>query len=497
MARFLKSITVIGVAGLLMIAGCANGELARKEKELADLGARWRRAERELAKSLSRISKLRKELAQAKSTAEKTQEALNRSTEALKKSQVEQARLAAKMKGLEEKNYDLEMAYGNLTEQVNELKKRVAEETAKLERAKQVILKGKEEIRDLEGKHARALDQAHKETEAARSEARKLKGALSALEGKVKELKGQLAFLEKEAAAVPGLRQEANRLKIERSKLKFLNEKAATELKTLRGQLADLAEVAQAAGVAIPSSIEAPEDWDVMRRMAQKRFRQFLAGKPQGDTVDMILFGTVALLFVLFLVAGLTTVSALRSKRKLRAVLSGGDLEEEESEEVMEEEEEEYYEDEDQSRGGGAEEEYDEEEVPPQAVEDASARGTKRRTVWKEGETEPPRRPVRVTESPKTAAAPTVSIPASGSAAEGEDTADDHEMTEVLAPIAADRPELRPGPAAGRPEGRSAAAAGSGDAEAKKPSPKGKEDDDLLGDLRQMINKKFDELLEG
>ncbi len=466
---------------VVFLSGCASGELARKEQKIAELSQQWERAERQLSSAVARIAELRRALKAAQSEAATLRRKLATTTEALKKTQVEHTRLAAKVKGLEEKNYDLEMAYGSLTDQIVSLRRALAKSKEELARTK----------KDLQAAQTRMVEERRQHTKAVRSLEDRLKeatGRADSLQKKVEGLQARLQAvtaekqsLARRAAQIPGLQRRIDQLTREKGNAEKALKKKEQELVSLRTQLEQVSVAARSAGVRVPEAVRKADDWTVLKRLAETRFEALKTGSLKWDRVDFLFLGA-GFLVLFFLVNTLVmAVRLVRGRRggEVAATTDAGgegDLPEPEPEEEWTNELDRQLEPLEEE--GPAAQEGD--------IEEATVRLKQAEVPKPPKPSAPPSMPQRQVQQPKPAQ-PSVRRKKPAPAPQ----AADDERTEILTP--ADILGALGGEGSPKKPAAPKTSAGTGKPKAEGAAPK----EQLLDDLKKIINKKFDELLHG
>ncbi len=435
--------------GLLAIAGCAGEQRNTEEQAVAGQSACCQATEQKLAEETAKTQRLLEELEETQHTAATATTAVKQTEQQLKESQAAQTALQGKVTALTEKNVDLEMAYGELTEQIRELKKQLTEQRKKLKVAKDTITQGEQRLKNNEKQHAAVMQKAKGETEAARLETKTLGEQLDTANELVEKLQTQKTVLEREAAQLPGMRKALTTLQGEKLALQTSQKKATEKIAALSEQVGNLSNAVQAAGVALPDDVTALSDWELVKRVATERFEGFKSGQFRGDEMDIAIAGGAGLCLLLVMTTLLSMFIALRAKRKLRRTLNAGD-------------------------------------PPPATVEQPPA------TVGHSDEEVADMDTSEVV-PPALATPPQTEEPG------GPPPAADPEATEVFEPVMAGAPQAevdRVEGSGGEPPHAEVVERAFAPVEKKvDPEPEGKKED-VLGDLRNVINRKFDELLQ-
>ncbi len=315
--RGMRLVLGVGLA-LVWICGCSGSELARKDEELKGLAERWQRSEAARVTLTAEKARLAETLKDRESLLASAKQACEASNEALRKRTAEAAERATALKRLEEKTYDLEMSYETLSTRIKELKGEVEERTAALGKSKKVLGDLGEQMRANEQNYTKNLaDQAGK-TEEARAETARMRTLAENLDAEGQKLKAKNLQLEKDAVQIPDLKAHIGTLTGAKESLEGQVAKAAKDIQALERQVTSIQAAAKAAGTDIPMNVASLSDWEVLKRMGADRWERARRGTVAGDQVD-ILMGAVALTVAFLLIAWIgASVSALRRGRKVR-----------------------------------------------------------------------------------------------------------------------------------------------------------------------------------
>jgi len=427
---------------LAWACGCSQSELARKDEKIKTLSESWQQSEAARVALRDEKTCLAETLKARESALAAVSQAYKKTAAELERRTAEAAERADALARAEDKSYDLEMSYETLCERINELKRDLEERNGRIGALKQAGAELENARRVDAEKAARTLADQTAQTAAAQAETDRMRSLAESLEAERVKLRARNAQLEREAVQIPDLKAQIAALANAKASLEAQLAKAGEDVEMLHRRAAGIKAAAEAAGTNLAVADSAFSDWEVLKRMAANRWERARKGSFAGDTVDWVIVGVCgAVLFMFTLSFAALVIAGRRGRRVARFAVEDSPTK------VI-------------NRGFA-------EDAIEDAIEDDLA--------LSDGPAEEDLQP-----------APRATLDEAAeeeSAAESFLNAPAHELHAVAA---APRGAPAPAPAGGRTR----------PAPASPPACQLK-DDALIGELRDVINKKFDELLKG
>ncbi len=301
---------------LAWACGCSQSELARKDDEIKLLTQRWQQCETARATLWVEKTRLGETLKARESALASLTRAYETAGKELAQRTDEVAASAAALKRVEEKSYDLEMSYETLNERINELAHDIEERNGRIAGLKQATADLEEKMRVGAEEAARTLADQTAKTESARAETGRMRSLAESLDAEGKKLKSKNAQLEREAAQIPELKAQIAALTGAKGNLEAQLVDADKNVELFQRQAAGIKAAAEAAGTAIPVGMTGFSDWEVLKRMAANRWDRARKGSFTGDPVDWVIAGVAGVtLLVLALWAGAIARVLRRGRR--------------------------------------------------------------------------------------------------------------------------------------------------------------------------------------
>ena len=310
-------------AALAATLGCADTELLKKDQEIKALTQKWQQSASQLSEVTSETAVLSERLAAAERSGKTLEASLEQGRRELTRQTAARGEFEAAITRLRERNYDLEMTYETLSERVRDLRAQVEERNGRVAKARDVIAELNEKMRQAEDAAAKALAAERDTVQKHRTDLEEARRVAGRLETEVAQLTQRTAVLEKDVAQMAALRQEVAALTQSEKALKARLSHADGVVRDLRRNLAGVTAAAQAAGTALPAGLDTPTDWTLIERMLAHRWERAKQGEFAGDTVDWVLAGTAGGTLILVLVTLVSMMRAVRRGRELRRWKAG------------------------------------------------------------------------------------------------------------------------------------------------------------------------------
>ncbi len=498
MYTYLKCVGGCVLAGVVLAAaGCSQSELLKKDQQIQSLTENWQQAETDLLGSIEENEHLKARLAEANEQVRETNSTLGKTKQSLSSRITRNNELVNTVKVLREKHYDLEMMYETLSNRITALKAEIADKEKQLSSSQDEIASLTRRIRKVSDEKKEAVAEQQEKVKTAEAQSAKLAGTIKNLEVTNDRLKKEKTLLVEKANERDALASSLKSLQMKQTRTAALFAAEKQQTAKLARKITSITEAASTAGVTIPEEVTLPSDWETVVNIAKKRVEAAKEGSIQWDNVDIAAVSTaggfVFLLFLSFVFA----ISSVRSKRKLKRLMQSvehpvtqdeadgddyaADDHSDDTEAVDEEFQDQYIEYEEETRT----------EIPPveNTVPDAVTQMVDRQApVPENGEpstAEQFQAPVQP-EEVETVLRKFPEEETSDVQTTGEEEMDDLANTQIISSFLDEEEE---------PKTKEAEVQAS-EREKKPSAVPGDEKDEMLGDLRSVINKKFDELLK-
>lgn len=302
---------------LAWACGCSQSELARKDDEIKTVTQLWQQSETARAALWVEKTRLAETLKARESALAAALQACEKAGKELAQRTAEVAEWANAVKRAEDKSYDLEMSYETLSERINELTRDIEERNGRIAALKQAGTELENTMRVNAEDAARTLADQTAKTEAAHAETGRMRSLAESLDAEGKKLKAKNAQLEREAVQIPELKTQIAALASAKGSLETRLAKAGSDVELFQRQAAGIKAAAEAAGTSIAVGETGFSDWEVLKRMAANRWERARKGSFAGDTVDWVIAGACGAMLLMLALWIAAVASAVRRGRRI------------------------------------------------------------------------------------------------------------------------------------------------------------------------------------
>lgn len=309
---------IIVLTGICFMPGCSTHAVMERDKKIKSLTASWQNTETKLLDTTRSHEALKKTLSEKNTQIKALREGLSQQKHAINQLTMANDAGVKKAERLREQNYDLEMMYETLNNRIVSLKGEVVQQKKETAKAVKVIHELKDQVETVKKDGEKKLQAEQQKLNEALTDKQQLSAKVDLLARKIVDANRLNTALHDKVAQLKPLQQKLAKARSDHAMLDADLKESRDKADGLERQLASVTESAHAMGVTLPEQVDMPTDWETIQKIAIERFEQAKAGQFAGDEVDIAAAVAVGVVLLLCFTSFLFALRLMFKGRKIR-----------------------------------------------------------------------------------------------------------------------------------------------------------------------------------